>query len=135
MTARRPARSRIGPQRNLRRPLRVFRKVKTWSKVMSTNRTKILATFAAAAAIAAGTLAVSSTADARTYRHHHYFSYSRPYVYPRAYARARSYPDYYGGYYGGSYAYRPEYRSAPIYNNDDATRFSRQLVGHGDSNF
>jgi hypothetical protein len=120
-------------------------KSKTWRKVMSTIPTKILTTFAAAAAIAVGSLAVSSTADARTYRHHHYYSYYRPYVYPRAYAYSRpyfyprayareSYPDDYGRYYGGPYAYRPEYRRAPIYNQDDATKFSRQLVGHGDSN-
>jgi hypothetical protein len=105
--------------------------MKTWSETMSTIPTKILTTFAVATAIAAGTLAVSSTADARTPRHH-YFSYSRPYVYQRTYRRGPFYPDYYGGYSGGSYAYHPEYRRAPIYNHDDATKFSRQLMGHGD---
>jgi hypothetical protein len=105
--------------------------MKTWSKTMSTIQT--LTTFAIATAIVASTLAVSSTADARTYRHHH-FSYSRPYVYQGTYGRAPFYPDDHGGYYGGSYAFHPEYRRAPIYNHDDATKFSRQLMGHGDSN-
>ena len=102
---------------------------------MSTIPAKILTTFAIATAIAAGSLAVSSTAEARTYRHHHYSNFSRPYFYPRAYARSPFYPDDRGGYYGGSYSFRPEYQRAPVYNQDDATKFSRQLVGHGTSNF
>jgi hypothetical protein len=119
-------------------------KAKTWRKDMSTNPAKTLTAIAIAIAIAAGSLAVSSTADARTYRHHHYSNFSRPYFYPRVYARApfygayagaQLYPDDYGRYYGGSYSYRPEYRRAPIYNQDDATKFSRQLMGHGTSNF
>ena len=106
---------------------------------MSTISAKIVPTVVMAVAIAAGSAAASSTADARTYRHYrhpYYFSYAHPYAYPRTYARARLYPDDYGSYYrGGSYSYHPEYRRAPIYNYDDSTKFSRQMVGHGDSNF
>ena len=111
---------------------------------MNTIRPKLLPAVAIAAAIAAGSLAASSTADARINRHHHYASnFSRPYFNPYAYAQAPSYnasaraelyPDNRGSYYGGSYNYYPEYRRAPIYNNDDSTKLSRQMVGHGDGN-
>jgi hypothetical protein len=98
---------------------------------------KILTTFAVAAAIAAGLLAVPSAADARTHRHHYYsyrhdyFGYYRPYAFYPRYRRAPFYD------YGGAYAYQPAYRRyprVPIYNHDDATKLDRQLMGVGDSN-
>jgi hypothetical protein len=88
-----------------------------WGSNMSTTPTKILTAFAVAAAVVAGSLAVSSTADARTYRHHHY-SYYRPYVFHPGYWRAPY-------YYGRAYAYRPGYPRIPIYNHDDATKLDR----------
>ncbi len=92
---------------------------------MSTVPTKILSTFAVAAAIAAGSLAGSSTADARTHRHHH-FSYYGPSVLQPGYRRVPFH------YYGGAYAYRPGYPRIPIYNHDDATKLNRQMMGLGD---
>jgi hypothetical protein len=44
-----------------------------WSNAM--NTTSMVTGIATAAAIAAGTLAITSTADARTYSRHHYSDY------------------------------------------------------------
>ena len=87
---------------------------------MSTRSKKTLTALALAAVVAAGSLAVPSSADARTY--HRYF---------------RPFHHYYGyyGYYGrpayGSYG-RPVYRRGPIYNFHDAHKLDRELVGVGD---
>jgi hypothetical protein len=97
---------------------------------MSTVSTKILTAFAVAATIAMGFVAVTSSAEARTHRHH-YFSYYRPHVVYPGYRRAPFYD------YGGAYAYQPAYRRyprVPIYNHDDATKLDRQLMGLGDTN-
>jgi hypothetical protein len=47
--------------------------LRTWSNIMNKNKT--FRTIAAAAAIAAGTIALASSADARTYGRHHHYGY------------------------------------------------------------
>jgi hypothetical protein len=66
----------------------------TWSNAM--NTTSMLTVVATAAAIAAGTTAIPSNADARTYSRHHHAYYS-----------------YYGGALRGTYA-----RATKVYAAD-----------------